>query len=167
MQERKEFVGKVDPASGYQCRFTFSSTWQCKDDIHSTLETLDRATFAPSPPNFIRMWIDGRLLHRSVSMGKSIANTAGYGTPRNQLLTYVMANANSDVLERYAYPASISTHSILRHLRINGYAATYTVDLIPITGYHEMRLNVYMPEGIVVGLSLGSLLTLLKVALTR
>ncbi len=68
VHERKEFVGNIDEASGYRCRFSLASSWRVTGrNIALSLGVLDNATFKPARSP-IREWIDRVLLHRQTAI---------------------------------------------------------------------------------------------------
>jgi len=75
-QGRKEFVGNVDPTSGYRCRFTLASSWRVSArDIDISPGVLDNAVFKPVPQNPIKAWMDRVLLHREAARQPMIGLT--------------------------------------------------------------------------------------------
>jgi hypothetical protein len=68
-QKRTEYVGPVDPKSGYRCRFTLAPGWSKDDKTNGGYlpegEVVE-AYFRPSQPNPIAAWITVHLLHRQL-----------------------------------------------------------------------------------------------------
>jgi hypothetical protein len=64
MQERKEFVSKVDAATGYQCRFTMGADWKIERGTPAGEGYSQVDQFQPPPPGPIQQWINDHLLHR-------------------------------------------------------------------------------------------------------
>jgi len=83
-QERKEFVGNVDPESGLRCRFTISADWQQKADPNSERDPwsrlVDHNSFISRPPP-IRQWLDSHILHRSIAKPVETYLTTTKGNP--------------------------------------------------------------------------------------
>ncbi|MCW3095800.1 MAG: hypothetical protein JWL77_1418 [Chthonomonadaceae bacterium] len=62
--ERKEFVGNIDPASGYRCRFTISPSWKRKNrDFGMEPWSLTEYDSFIVPPSPIRQWVDSKLIY--------------------------------------------------------------------------------------------------------
>ncbi|MCW3100600.1 MAG: hypothetical protein JWL77_6218 [Chthonomonadaceae bacterium] len=112
---RKEFIGQVDPVSGYRCRFTLSSEWrEDKPEKGSDLLSIDY--FCPPVPNLIHAWIANHLLHQVVP--SATEPTINLLAPRISAVHVFKIQAG--------YPELINqpryfTH---RHLRIDGFPAT-------------------------------------------
>jgi hypothetical protein len=67
-QERQEFIGKVDPATGYRCRFTLAPHWHCTD--HRSVgneERTDYDVFSPLPLSALSRWTEAHLFHPATS----------------------------------------------------------------------------------------------------
>src|SRR5437868_14523896 len=67
--ERKEVVGRVDPALGYRCRFTLSSLWQGEYRPLSVVDAdsgwkIDLDYYVCTPrPSPVTQWMNSHLLH--------------------------------------------------------------------------------------------------------
>jgi hypothetical protein len=64
-QERTEFVGAVDPASGYRCRFTIASGWKHYGDGNVVF-------FCPAPSPLLK-WMAVHLFHETADTGTTWA----------------------------------------------------------------------------------------------
>lgn len=68
MQERKEFVSDVEPATGYRCRFTIGVGWKHNREDRRFVGSWDVGMppdrFSSTPSNPLLQWITGHLLHR-------------------------------------------------------------------------------------------------------
>jgi hypothetical protein len=114
-QERKEFVGQVDPATGYRCRFLLSTAWKPQDISFDEKLPPDIAfTLTPSP---IRQWINTRLLHKAAPYPLMIQLT--------RLRTHNKNKSAWHIVEGYPEylpnPAFTTTH---QHLHIDSYPTT-------------------------------------------
>ena len=63
--ERKEFVGQVDPVSGYRCRFTVASDYQHREGVLQKDALQNTSIFTSIPPNPIRYYLQTEWLHLS------------------------------------------------------------------------------------------------------
>ena len=97
MNERMEFVGKVDAASKFRCRFMVPSDWQAIDNLRRAAvrsassgvqpfhcwsgqsPVLEDETFTPLPGT-IRRWMDKHVLHRQTGNSPSIHLSTLTGT---------------------------------------------------------------------------------------
>jgi hypothetical protein len=135
--ERQEFVGRVDPASGYRCRFTVSAEWKRRLNTPDPAEPFESEAFtlAHSP---IGEWIDNHLLHRSLSDPPTIDLLDGRLNGR----------AGRGVTEfKPSFLGSDQTDTDHR-FKIDGYPS---VVLTMRSGWHyETKLIVYVPEVTVV-----------------
>jgi hypothetical protein len=111
-QERNVFVGRIDPVSGYRCRFTLSPEWR-EDKSQKGNASLSVDYFFPPPGNPIHAWIATYLLHQAAS-----DPTITLLSPRNSIVQVFQMQAG--------YPAMIRPplHFTQHHLRINGFPAT-------------------------------------------
>ncbi|MCW3098547.1 MAG: hypothetical protein JWL77_4165 [Chthonomonadaceae bacterium] len=156
MGERKEFVGKVDPASGLRCRYTVASGWghnigqllggsaanSWKKITSSPGEShweLDAEWFTAPPPLPIQEWIDSHLGRRP-----------NPGSPSIDQRTYRASDLSKSVRIQDRYPEAVLSpraRLITRsHLRIDGYPATVDVTDVPYYRYKGMFAYIYVPD---------------------
>ena len=119
-QERKEFVGSVDPVSGYRCRFTLSSAWRKYDGLIDCYppEVEEEDLFLPAPRNPMMSWIALRLFHHVFPPANS---------PTIALMRLQPNTQRFHVRDGYPEPAWVNPSSpefTLRHLRIDVFPAT-------------------------------------------
>jgi len=139
VQERRDFVGRVDTLSGYRCRFTLSSAWRqydgpSQDDL-GILSQED--SFCPPPPNPITAWIAVHLLHKVLP-------------PETPTIALMMVRPNSTMFHvRDGYPELAGANPpspdiSQRHLRIDGCLATVVTQTN--SDYRAMWLIVSVPN---------------------
>jgi len=117
MKERKEFIGRLDQATGYRCRFTLAPNWQ-RVNLAQDTQWISQENFSPSPPNPIRAWITTHLFHQAVSSHDSLMITVI--SPKRSRFPFVQSQAGYPELPPYS-PRTVLAH---RHTRIDGFPAT-------------------------------------------
>ena len=130
--ERQEFIGNVDPKTGYRCRFTLSSDWQRKKLLSRVGEVW---LFTP-PLNTIRQRMYMYLFPKTIFSVPSIS--FGDSTSIVRAQTHLAGGYPDPNL-----PRSVHIDS-LRHLVIDGFPATVTTTTTePL---HAISLSVYVPQ---------------------
>jgi hypothetical protein len=145
-KDRKEFVGRVDPATGYRYRFLLSPAWK-PQDLYSIWELPSEmeASFIlmPSP---IRQWLDARLLHKASPEPLSIQLIGSKMSDDGWGFHIVQGYPEYVVPVRMAVMPVTTTHE---HLHIDGYPATrarWEWKQTGTTVLHNTFLFVYIPE---------------------
>lgn len=112
MQEREEIVSRVDPTTGYRCRFTVGADWTQRSNPFHVLPY----EFEQHPANPIRQWISEHLFRRALPHRKhSLIQFYAIGGYR---AAFVPLNDG--------YPDAHYWHAgrSVRHLKIDGCPAT-------------------------------------------
>ena len=109
MREPHLFVGKVDPETGYRCRFTHGFALTQTQRPNSGNSLLDYAVFTP-PSGHLRQWLESHLFHQPVA-----------ATPQDsQIVLYSLAGIRIDRLNISHRNDIVEQHDI----RLSGYPAT-------------------------------------------
>lgn len=142
-RERKEFVSKVDPATGYRCRFTIGAGWKHTREDRRFMGNGDFGNppdrFLSAPSNTLLQWITVHLLHRSQSPSE----------PAEISLFVQATSSQNEVALQDGYPAvppvtpPLSEH----HLIIDDCRATLETYPYPGTSTaHETDLLICTPD---------------------
>jgi hypothetical protein len=151
MQERTEFVGKVDPNSGYRCRFTVPASWQHynRPRYSDEQDIMDGSYFVPLAKSPVRQWIETHFLLASRTAGRSLISERA---PLDYHATHLSPTYRTVHIQG-GYPeiTEVRSWKISReHLRIDGYAATLSRVDVPIWNRsrtdHGIWLVVYLPD---------------------
>jgi hypothetical protein len=124
---RKDFVGRVYPGTGYRCRFALSSAWKRE---HNTKETLGwmwivEDSFVAPSENPIWHWITLHLFPQKVSAGNARSISLDIIQTKGDPFRYYIVDE---------YPHPFYSHHLrpspARRLIIDGYPATVTTVIV-------------------------------------
>jgi hypothetical protein len=142
MHERTEFVGKMDPNSGYRCRFTISSNWHNEVNASPDYPNMIDHDMFIAPTNPMGQWIECHLLHHGMADPPLIHLNTYPGRWVSDLIVFQNG---------YPEPSPLPNHQPVphRHRWIDGFPATIEDDDFTIPNgilYHSVCLYVYVPN---------------------
>ena len=145
-QKRAEFLGNVDPASGYRCRFTLSSNWHRHEDRSGRAsDVVDFYRFTPPEIGPILRWIETHIPHRSKP-----TQLPPFIAPEIYLITNHVRQSSdiAPLLNGYPIVPRLGEPLTERHITIDSCPATIVEDALTDTvpPIRTATLLVYTPD---------------------